>query len=115
MRQIGWWGDGYASAATAMVGAPGAAAPVPTIGAQGLGIVVLAATTLTAVAMLDAGRRLRHLKVLAGGAAVTALLCVAFASFEWTDARDLHSTSSCCKRTWPRETACSRPRPPSPC
>jgi apolipoprotein N-acyltransferase len=87
VRQIGWWGDGYASVATATVGAPGVAALVPLIGAQGLSTVVLGAATLAALCLLDVGARRRHLKFLIGGAAATALLGGAFSSISWTDPR----------------------------
>lgn len=74
LRQLGWWGSGYASLGVVFIDLPAAPALVPAIGGAGLGGVVLAVAGLAALAAwrLAAGGS-RSVRVPAAAAASTCL------------------------------------------
>lgn len=77
LRQIGWWGSGYASLGVVFIELPGARAIVPHIGGAGLGWAVLAWCGLVALAawhLASRGTRAAwRAAALAGAAALASL------------------------------------------
>jgi apolipoprotein N-acyltransferase len=85
LRQLGWWGNGYAGLGVAMVDAPISGALLPMIGAQGMGFAFMALATSIAVPLLRAAQR----HTLAGMAIPAALSCTLLLALvsggrEWT-------------------------------
>ncbi|MFZ5549835.1 MAG: apolipoprotein N-acyltransferase [Pseudomonadota bacterium] len=87
LRQLGWWGSGYASLGVVFIDLPGARALVPHIGGAGLGLLVLAWCGVVALAAWHlASRATRAARRAAGLACISAVAAVAWPAAEPTTA-----------------------------
>jgi apolipoprotein N-acyltransferase len=78
LRQLGWWGSGYASLGVVFIELPGGRMLMPHIGGAGLGLVVLAWCGVVALAAWHLASRALRAARWAAGLAVAAALVVAW-------------------------------------